>query len=379
MPAGRGPAVAERTGTGGRRAGGGRTAGRAATSTAGGGGRGRARTGRAAATAPAKPAQAKTTQAKAARTTPAKAAEATAAKAAKAAAADPVAAQARVTRPERLVVADPPPEPDYPRWRVEPGTPLRLADVDPDDSEHYRRKKDVTDELAHHRDRISDLQARLYGEHRRSLLIVLQAMDTGGKDGTIKGVFAGVNPQGCQVWSFKAPSNEEADHDFLWRYHHKVPAKGMIHIFNRSHYEDVLVVRVKELVPEAVWRPRYAAINQFEEALSASGVTVLKFFLHISKDEQKRRLERRLQDPDKRWKFSANDLKERAWWDDYQAAFEDAVNQCSTPFAPWYCIPANKKWYRNLVVARTIADTLEAMDPRYPPAEQGLDQVEIPD
>ena len=346
-----------RTATGEGRGRTGRTAGRAAASSkAGGGGRGTARTARA-------------PTAKAARGTPAKAA----------AAADPVAMQAEFTRPERLVVADPPPEPDYPRWRVEPGTRMRLADIDPDESEHYGRKKDVADELRRHRDRISDLQARLYGEHRRSLLIVLQAMDTGGKDGTIKGVFAGVNPQGCQVWSFKAPSNEEADHDFLWRYHNKVPAKGMIHIFNRSHYEDVLIVRVKELVPEAVWRPRYAAINQFEEALSASGVTVLKFFLHISKDEQKRRLESRLQDPDKRWKFSSNDLKERAWWDDYQAAFEDAVNECSTPFAPWYVIPANKKWYRNLVVARTIADTLEAMDPRYPPAEKGLDHIEIPD
>jgi PPK2 family polyphosphate:nucleotide phosphotransferase len=284
-----------------------------------------------------------------------------------------------VTRPERLVVEHPPPEPDYPRWRVEPGTPTRLADIDPDESEGYQRKKDVADELKRHRDRISDLQARLYGEHERSLLIVLQAMDTGGKDGTIKGVFQGVNPQGCQVWSFKAPSNEEAAHDFLWRYHQKAPPKGMIHIFNRSHYEDVLIVRVKDLVPESVWRPRYEAINQFEYALTMSGVTVLKFFLHISKDEQKRRLESRLQDPDKRWKFSSNDLKERAWWDDYQAAFEDAVNHCSTPYAPWYVIPANRKWYRNLVVARTIADTLEAMDPRFPAAEKGLDKVEIPD
>jgi polyphosphate kinase 2 (PPK2 family) len=153
----------------------------------------------------------------------------------------------------------------------------------------------------------------------------------------------------------------------------------MIHIFNRSHYEDVLIVRVKDLVPESVWRPRYEAINQFEYALTSDGVTVLKFFLHISRDEQKRRLESRLADPDKRWKFSSNDLKERAYWDDYQAAFEDAVNECSTSYAPWYVVPANKKWYRNLVVARTIADTLEAMDPRFPAAEKGLEKVEIPD
>jgi PPK2 family polyphosphate:nucleotide phosphotransferase len=286
---------------------------------------------------------------------------------------------ADVTHPERSVVTEPPPAPDYPRFRVEPGTRVRLADIDPDESEHYQRKKDVSDELKRHRDRISDLQARLYGEQKRSLLIVLQAMDTGGKDGTIKGVFQGVNPQGCQVWSFKAPSNEEAAHDFLWRYHQKAPPKGMIHIFNRSHYEDVLIVRVKDLVPESVWRPRYEAINQFEYALTSDGVTVLKFFLHISKDEQKRRLESRLADPDKRWKFSANDLKERAYWDDYQAAFEDAVNECSTDYAPWYVVPANKKWYRNLVVARTIADTLEAMSPKFPAAEKGLDKVQIPD
>jgi PPK2 family polyphosphate:nucleotide phosphotransferase len=284
-----------------------------------------------------------------------------------------------VVHPERSVVSEPPPAPDYPRFRVEPGTRARLADIDPDASEGYKRKKDVADELKRHRDRISDLQARLYGEQKRSLLIVLQAMDTGGKDGTIKGVFQGVNPQGCQVWSFKAPSNEEAAHDFLWRYHQKAPPKGMIHIFNRSHYEDVLIVRVKDLVPESVWRPRYEAINQFEYALTADGVTVLKFFLHISKDEQKRRLESRLDDPDKRWKFSANDLKERGYWDDYQAAFEDAVNECSTAYAPWYVVPANKKWYRNLVVARTIADTLEAMNPRFPAAEKGLDKVRIPD
>ena len=284
-----------------------------------------------------------------------------------------------VAHPERHVVEEPPPQPDYPRYRVEPGDPVRLAEVDPDESEHYRRKKDVADELKRQRDRISDLQARLYGEQKRSLLIVLQAMDTGGKDGAIKGVFQGVNPQGCQVWSFKAPSNEEAAHDFLWRYHQKTPPRGMIHIFNRSHYEDVLIVRVKDLVPEPVWKPRYEAINQFEHALTLAGVTVLKFYLHISKDEQKRRLESRLADPDKRWKFSTNDIKERAYWDEYMAAFEDAINQCTTAHCPWYVIPANKKWYRNLVLARTIADTLEAMNPKFPPAEKGLENVSIPD
>jgi len=296
------------------------------------------------------------------------------------AAAEPATSEAAaVTRPERLVVEQPPPDPDYPRYRVEPGSRLRLADVDPEESERYRRKKDVAEGLKRQRERIADLQARLYAENARSLLIVLQAMDTGGKDGTIKGVFQGVNPQGCRVASFKAPSEEELDHDFLWRYHKQAPAKGMIQIFNRSHYEDVLVVRVKQLVPEAVWRPRYQVINQFEQALTLAGTTVLKFVLHISKAEQKRRLESRLANPDKRWKFQLGDLKERALWDDYQRAYEDAVSECTTPHAPWYVIPANKKWYRNLVVARTIADTLAAMDPRYPPAEPGLDKVVVPD
>ena len=272
-----------------------------------------------------------------------------------------------------------PPERAYPRYRVEPGRPFSLADVDPDESEHYRKKRDVEEELAAQRERISGLQERLYAENEQGLLIVLQAMDTGGKDGTIKHVFRGVNPQGCHVSSFKAPSAEEANHDFLWRYHRSVPARGRIGIFNRSHYEDVLIVRVKNLVPESVWRPRYGLINDFEKGLTLNGITVLKFFLHISKDEQKRRLQSRLDNPEKRWKFSSNDLKERALWDGYQQAFEDAITCCSTEHAPWYVVPANKKWYRNLVIARVIADTLEAMDPRFPAAEAGLENVTIPD
>ena len=285
----------------------------------------------------------------------------------------------RTTAPEKVVVEDPPPEPDYPRYRVKPGRPVSLADVNPGETEHYRKKKDVAKELEAQRKRIRNLQERLYAENERGLLVVLQAMDTGGKDGTIKHVFEGINPQGCRVSSFKAPSAEEANHDFLWRYHKSVPAKGRIGIFNRSHYEDVLVVRVKGIVPEEVWRERYGLINDFERGLALSGITVLKFFLHISKDEQKRRLQARLDDPDKLWKFSSNDIKERVFWDAYQRAFEDTINNCSTEHAPWYVVPANKKWYRNLVVARTIADTLEAMDPRFPPAEEGLENLAIPD
>jgi PPK2 family polyphosphate:nucleotide phosphotransferase len=193
-------------------------------------------------------------------------------------------------------------------------------------------------------------------------------------------VFHGVNPQGCRVWSFKKPSSEELEHDFLWRYHQHAPERGMIAVFNRSHYEDVLVVRVHNLVPEDAWRQRYAMINNFERLLTLNNTTVLKFFLHISKDEQKKRLQSRLDHPDKRWKFNVGDLAERQRWNDYQTAFEDAINNCSTAYAPWYVVPANKKWYRNLVVARTIADTLEAMDPQFPEVnEAALADVSIPD
>jgi PPK2 family polyphosphate:nucleotide phosphotransferase len=283
------------------------------------------------------------------------------------------------TKASNEVAVEVAPERDYPHYRIEPGERVSLAAIDPDETEHYRKKKEVAKELEKQRRRIQGLQARLYAENERGLLIVLQAMDTGGKDGTIKHVFSGVNPQGCRVSSFKTPSAEEANHDFLWRYHKSTPARGRIGIFNRSHYEDVLVVRVKDLVPEEVWRERYGQINDFERNLSNDGISVLKFFLHISKDEQKRRLQSRLDNPDKRWKFTSADKKERAYWHDYQAAFEDALTNCTTGHAPWYVVPANKKWYRNLVVARTIADTLAAIDPQFPPAEEGLELVKIPD
>ncbi len=291
----------------------------------------------------------------------------------------PATAQATVIATPETVSADPPPDPNYPRYRITPAETLRLSDINPDESEHYKKKKHVEEALQAQRDRIRDLQARLYAERKHSLLIVLQAMDTGGKDGTIRGVFQGVNPQGCQVWSFKAPGPEELEHDFLWRYHRRTPPRGMITIFNRSHYEDVLIVRVKNLMPEEIWRNRYEMINDFEHMLTLNNTTVLKFFLYISKDEQKRRLESRLEDPSKHWKFSSNDLKERVFWDDYMSAFEDAISNCSTAFAPWYVIPANKKWYRNLVIARTIADTLEAINPQFPEAEAGLDTIVVPE
>lgn len=285
----------------------------------------------------------------------------------------------KVAHPEAVAGSASSPDPDYPRYRAEPGKRIDLSEFDPDQSERYTRKSDVKEELEKQHTRIEDLQERLYAEHGQSLLIILQALDAGGKDGTIKHVFEGVNPQGCRVWSFKQPTAEELDHDFLWRYHQETPPRGMMTIFNRSYYEDVLVVRVKKLAPESVWRPRYEIINEFERMLTISGTTILKFFLDISKDEQQERFQARLDTPAKRWKFNPDDLQDRALWKEYMAAFQEAVDVCSTSYAPWYVIPANKKWYRNLVVARIIADTLEAMHPRFPAEVAGLDTVTVPD
>jgi len=261
---------------------------------------------------------------------------------------------------------------------VEPGTRIDLAAVDCD-ADGGLDKAWAKDALAQERDRISALQERLYAERARSLLLVFQAIDTGGKDGTIRSVLKGVNPQGCTVSSFKVPSSDELDHDFLWRYHARAPGRGMIGVFNRSHYEDVLVVRVKQLVPDAVWQGRYRLINDFERLLTESGTMVIKFFLHISKAEQKERLEARIADPEKNWKFDPADLVERKSWDAYQQAFADALSQCSTPHAPWLVVPANRKWFRNYVIARTIADTLEAMGPRFPKAKKGIADLKVPD
>ncbi|MCJ2082847.1 polyphosphate kinase 2 family protein [Methylobacterium sp. J-090] len=258
------------------------------------------------------------------------------------------------------------------------GSAFDLSAVDAD-ADGGLDKAAAKEALIVERARIVSLQERLYAERARSLLVVFQAIDTGGKDGTIRAVFEGVNPQGCRVWPFKVPSAEEAAHDFLWRYHARTPGRGIIGVFNRSHYEDVLVVRVKGLVPEPVWRARYGQINDFERMLVAEGTTILKFFLHISKDEQKERLEARIATPEKHWKFDPADLVERKSWDAYQAAFSDALTRCSTPHAPWHVVPANRKWFRNLLVARTIADTLEAMDPRFPQANGDIAGMRVPD
>lgn len=262
---------------------------------------------------------------------------------------------------------------------VAPGTRVTLADHDPSYSGDYQHKSETKAELRRNVERLRELQEVLWAEGKHALLIVLQAMDAGGKDGTIKQVMRGVNPQGCQVTSFKVPTKEELDHDFLWRIHKEVPRRGYIGIFNRSHYEDVLVVRVHGLVPEEVWRQRYEQINQFEKLLADTGTTILKFYLHISKEEQKERFEARLRDPRKNWKFSMGDVEERGRWDEYMRAYEDALSRCSTPWAPWHIIPANRKWYRNLAVSKVIVDALERLEMRYPPSMPDADQIIIPD
>ena len=253
----------------------------------------------------------------------------------------------------------------YARYRVEPGERIRLGDYETDDTNGYERSDAETD-LASLVERIAELQMRLYAEDSRSVLVVLQGIDAAGKDSTVRHVFSGTNPQGVRVYTYKEPTQEEAAHDFLWRYHADAPADGMIHVFNRSHYEDVLVVRVKGLAPEERWRSRYDSINDFERMLVREGTVVVKFFLHISKEAQLERFRERLERPDKHYKFSANDVRERRHWDSYAAAYEDAVNLTSTPWAPWYVVPSDHKWFRNLVVARIFAATLEAMDPQWP-------------
>ena len=265
------------------------------------------------------------------------------------------------------------------QFLVTPGSQVRLADHDPDFTGAYADKASTKAKRKAYVDRLQDLQEVLWAEGKHSLLIVLQATDAGGKDGTIKHVFRGVNPQGCRVTSFKVPTEEELDHDFLWRVHKAVPRRGQIGIFNRSHYEDVLVVRVEELAPEAVWRQRYEQINHFEKLLADAGTTILKFFLHISRDEQKERFEDRLQDPTKCWKFSGGDLKKRERWDDYVLAYEEALSRCSTPWAPWFVIPANHKWYRNLAISQIIVEALEKLDMRYPLPPKDADKIVIPD
>jgi PPK2 family polyphosphate:nucleotide phosphotransferase len=260
--------------------------------------------------------------------------------------------------------------------RVRPGTKVRLARMDPSGT-HGFDKETAAAELDRGLERLHDLQERLWAEHRHAVLVVLQGIDTAGKGGTIEHVMGAMNPAGCPVTSFKVPTQPELDHDYLWRVHARTPAKGEIAIFDRSHYEDVLVVRVHELVPKAVWTRRYEQINAFERQLADEGTTIVKFFLYIDRDEQRERLQARLEDPTKQWKFRLGDLEERARWDSYLAAFEEALSRCSTDEAPWYVIPANRKWFRNLAVANILAASLDDLDPRYPEPADDLTGVTV--
>lgn len=268
---------------------------------------------------------------------------------------------------------------DEQKLLVAPNSEVRLADFDPAYTGKYRDKDDAEEQTKQNVDKLDDLQNVLYAEGKHALLIVLQAMDAGGKDGTIRHVMGGFNPQGVHVASFKVPTPKELAHDYLWRIHQHTPGRGEVAIFNRSHYEDVLVVRVHNLVPPEVWSKRYGHINAFEQLLADSVVTIRKFFLHISKEEQRERFEKRLDNPRKNWKFSRGDLRERELWGDYMTAYEEALSRCSTPYAPWYIIPADKKWYRNLAISSILVDTLESLQMQYPPGEPDLDQVVIPD
>ena len=259
--------------------------------------------------------------------------------------------------------------PKTPAVRVK-GKSFRLAAVDPDAASPFAHspddKSDASPRLLQLRQRLSELQERLYAEHARSVLLVFQAMDTGGKDGAIKNLLTGVNPAGVHVTSFKSPSTEDLSHDFLWRIHARTPNRGHIGVFNRSHYEDVLITRVHGQIDEKIWKRRYEDINNFEALLSHNGTVVLKFFLHISKGEQARRLQARLDDPAKHWKFDPDDLKERAQWGVYQEAYEDAIRHCSPAHAPWFVVPADQKWARDLAITEIVVAALEAMNPQPP-------------
>lgn len=260
--------------------------------------------------------------------------------------------------------------------RVHPGKPLTLDDHDPSATLGWE-KEQAKAELTDVKTRIDVLQRRLYAEEQRSLLLVLQAMDAAGKDGTIRNILAGLNPAGIEVSSFRVPGGPEVQHDYLWRVHAVTPAKGMIGIFNRSHYEDVLVVRVKQFVPKSVWSRRYDHIKAFEQLLGDEGTKVVKCYLNVSQDEQRERLQERVDDPEKRWKFRMGDLDDRKLWPDYQKAYRDALARTSTDDAPWYVVPADRNWVRNLAVAKILLHHLEEMKPQLPPEEEGIDGLVV--
>jgi len=253
------------------------------------------------------------------------------------------------------------------RWKLKPGKSIRIKDFDPADTRDLSGGKQEAEKRSEKmRLQLEELQEKMWAEHRRRLLIVLQGMDTSGKDGAIRAFMDAFNAASVRVASFGKPTAPELEHDFLWRIHPHVPGSGEIRIFNRSHYEDVLVVRVHDLVPRDVWGDRYRQINDFEQMLTESGTTILKFFLHISEDEQKRRLEARVADPKKRWKFQRGDIEERKLWDEYMKAYEDAINKTTTKHAPWYVVPSDKKWYRNDFITSVVLDTMKGWRMKYP-------------
>jgi PPK2 family polyphosphate:nucleotide phosphotransferase len=259
------------------------------------------------------------------------------------------------------------------KYRIKPNSKFRLSDIPPDCSDPFKGKggKEKADRLVvKNLEQIGELQNVLYASKKASLLIVLQGIDAAGKDGTIKHVLSGVNPQGCYVRSFKVPTEEEKLHDVLWRVHRYAPERGVIGIFNRSHYEEVLVARVHKLKPKGVWQKHYEQFNAFEKMLSDNGTIILKFFLSVSQEEQLKRIEERLTRPDKKWKYSSSDLVEREYWDDYQKAYEDMINKCSTEYAPWFIIPSDKKWFRNCLISSILCDTLKNLDLKYPEPEK---------
>jgi PPK2 family polyphosphate:nucleotide phosphotransferase len=262
------------------------------------------------------------------------------------------------------------------RFIVKPGSKLRLKDRDPDDTLGLN-KKDGLPLLEENIEKLENLQYLLYAENRRAVLVILQAMDAGGKDGTIRHVMGPLNPQGVRVVSFKAPTEEELSHDFLWRIHPHAPRTGEIRVFNRSHYEDVLIVRVRNLAPKSTWSKRYKHINYFEKLLADSGVTILKFFLHVSKKEQLERLKARLDDPGKHWKANPKDFDERRFWDDYMDAYEVALRRCSTTYAPWFVIPADKKWFRNLAISKILLDELESLNMKFPESSCDIKSIVV--
>jgi PPK2 family polyphosphate:nucleotide phosphotransferase len=264
------------------------------------------------------------------------------------------------------------------KYLVVPDKKIKLSEWDTRETSLWKNnKEDAKSDLLKINAAFEKLQELLFEEKKHRLLIVLQAMDTGGKDGVIRSVFEGVNPSGVRVASFKVPTQIEIDHDYLWRIHQQTPAKGEIVIFNRSHYEDVLVVRVHNLVDKAIWSARYDQINAFEKILSEEGTTIIKFFLHISKDEQKERLQERINIPEKRWKFSSGDLKERLLWDDYQKAYEDVLEKTSTNYAPWYLIPSDRNWYRDYLIGTILVEKLKSLKMKYPNPEEGIEKIKV--